>query len=202
MEEIGTTEAIQKEILEEARKAADKVLRDADEEAAFTVAQAVERARNVTESVGQAADAWIARNRAEMLARIPLEKIRYRTALVDGRVRKALADLFEGMSEDRIAGLIEEHMKACSAIFNGRAVNIRYKGLSKARAVAAVQKALGVPEPSEALEDSKLPAAGLVVHSADGKMTLRATMDLVESDLLDRQRGELSRALCAEALKE
>ena len=202
MEEIGTTEAIQKEILEEARKAAEKVLRDADEEVAFAASQAVEKARKAKESVAKAADVWIDRNRAEMLARIPLEKIRYRTALVDGRVRTALADWFGGMAEDRIIGLLEAHMKPSAPIFNGRAVNVRFKGLSRARAVAAVQKALGVPEPTEALEDSKLPAAGLVVHSADGKMTLRATIDLVESDLLDRQRGELARALCAEALKE
>ena len=202
MEEIGTTEAIQKEILEEARKAADKVLRDADEEVAFAAAQAGAKAKDAKESVAKAADVWIARNRAEMLARIPLEKIRYRTALVDGRVRKALSDLFEKMGEDRIVELLETHMKPSAAIFNGRAVNIRYKGLTKAHAVIAVQKALGVPEPAEALEDPKLEATGLVVHSADGKMTLRATMDLLESDLLDRQRGELSRALCAEALKE
>jgi hypothetical protein len=40
-----------------------------------------------------------------------------------------------------------------------------------------------------------------VVESVDGSLTLKATLDLVESDLLDRQRGELAKALCAEALK-
>ncbi|MDA8410878.1 MAG: hypothetical protein M0001_10845, partial [Treponema sp.] len=109
MEEIGTTEAIQKEILEEARKAADKVLRDADEEVAFAATQAVERAKNAKDTVTRASEVWIARNHAEMLARIPLEKIRYRTALVDGRVRKALGEWFGGMGEDRIATLLEEH---------------------------------------------------------------------------------------------
>ena len=202
MEEIGNTEAIRKEILEEARNAAEKVLRDAEDEVAFAASQALERVKATKEGVAKAADSWIARNRAEMLARVPLEKIRYRTGLVDGRVRKALSDWFGSMGEDRVAALLEEHMKASAPVFNGRAVSIRYRGLSKARAVALAKTALGVPEPGEATEDSKLPATGLVVHSVDGKLTLRATMDLVESDLLDRQRGELSRALCAEALKE
>lgn len=202
MEEIGNTEAIQKEILDEARKAAEKILRDAEEEVTFTASQAVERAKVAKESVAKAADSWIARNRAEMLARVPLEKIRYRTALVDGRVRKALTDWLGGLGEDRIAGLLEEHMKPSAPVFNRREVSLRYKGLSKARAVAVAKTALGVPEPREAVEDPKLPATGLVVLSADGKLTLRATMDLVEADLLDRKRGELSRALCAEALKE
>lgn len=202
MEEIGNTEAIQKEILEEARKAAEKVLRDADEEVAFTASQALERAKAAKESVAKAADLWIERNRAEMLARVPLEKIRYRTGLVDGRVRAALSQWVSGLGEDRIVGLLETHMKPSAGVFNGRAVSLRYKGLSKARAVAAIKSALGVPEPKDAIEDPKLPANGLVVLSEDGKLTLRATMDLVESDLLDRKRGELSRALCAEALKE
>lgn len=202
MEEIGNTEAIQKEILEEAKKAADKVLRDAEEAIALAASQAAERTKAARESVAKAADTWIARNRAETLARVPLEKIRYRTNLVDGRVRKALAEWIEGLGEDRIAELLEDHMRPSGAVFAGRAVNIRYRGLSKAKAVAAVKTALGVPEPAEVVEDPKLPETGLVVLSADGKLTLRATMDLVESDLLDRKRGELSRALCAEALKE
>jgi len=202
MEEIGNTEAIQKEILEEARKAAEKIVRDADEAVGLAETQSTERIRSAKESVARAAETWIERNRAETLARVPLEKIRYRTALVDGRVRKALADWFATLGEDKVAGLLEDRIKASGPVFGGGSVKIRYRGLSKARAMAITKAALAVPDPAEAIEDPKLPATGLVVFSVDGKLTLRATVDLVESDLLDRQRGELSRALCAEALKE
>jgi len=43
MEEIGNTEAIQKEILEEARKTAERLIHEAEEEVARTAAEAIER---------------------------------------------------------------------------------------------------------------------------------------------------------------
>ena len=50
------------------------------------------------------------------------------------------------------------------------------------------------------VEDPSLPAPGLVARVSDGSVALRATMDLVEERLLDRRRGELAKACCAEAL--
>jgi hypothetical protein len=40
-----------------------------------------------------------------------------------------------------------------------------------------------------------------VAASVDGSVVLKATMDLVESDLLDEKRGELAHALCPGALE-
>ena len=201
MEEIGNTEAIQKEILEEARKTAEKILREADEEVAHSAAQAIERARVSKEEVGKSAETWMTRYRAETLARLPLEKIRYKTDLVDRRVRRALEDFMKGLGEERIASLAETLMRESESQFKGKEVDLRFRGLGQARSVAAAKAALGISGTRKVVEDPKLPAAGLVVESIDGKLTLRATMDLVESDLLDRQRGELAAALCAEALK-
>jgi len=201
MEEIGNTEAIQKEILDEARKTAERLIREADEEVARTVASAAERSQAAREETRRSAEAWIERHRAETLARIPLEKIRYRTELVDGRVRKALGAYMAGLGTDRVASLCEGLMKGAASQFKGKDVRIRHRGLDKARSVTVAKAALGIAEAREVVEDPKLPAVGLVVESLDGRLTLRATMDLVESDLLDRTRGVLARALCAEALK-
>ncbi|MEI6873819.1 MAG: hypothetical protein WCL50_01680 [Spirochaetota bacterium] len=201
MEEIGNTEAIQKEILDEARKTAEKVLREADEEVERTRSASSSRAKNAQAEVAKAADTWIGRYRAETLARLPLEKIRFKTDLIDRRIRRSLSAYIAGLGEERIASLVESLMRDSLSQFKGSEVDIRFKGLSQGRAVVAAKNALGVSGARKAAEDQKLPSVGLVVESIDGKLTLRATMDLVESDLLDRQRGELAQALCAEALK-
>jgi hypothetical protein len=50
-------------------------------------------------------------------------------------------------------------------------------------------------------EEEGLAAPGLVGRASDGSALLRATMDLVEERLLDRERGALARALCPEAME-
>jgi vacuolar-type H+-ATPase subunit E/Vma4 len=201
MEEIGNTEAIQKEILDEARKTAERIIREADDEVSGTAQSSQERMNASNEEIAGLADSWIARHRAEALARIPLERIRFKTQLVDLRIRAALRVFMDGLGSDRVAVLAEGLMRSSAGQFKGREVRVRYRGLDRARAVAAARSALGVAEAREAVEDPRLPAPGLVVESIDGKLTLRATMDLVESELLDSRRGELAQALCAEALK-
>jgi len=151
--------------------------------------------------VSAAADAWIKRYRLETLARLPLDKIRYKTDLIDRRIRNAMESFVASLGEERIAALSESLMRVAASQFAGLELTLRYKGIGRPRAVAAVKTALGVGEPRSAVEDSRLPAPGIVVESVDGSLTLKATLDLVESDLLDRQRGELAKALCAEALK-
>jgi hypothetical protein len=49
-------------------------------------------------------------------------------------------------------------------------------------------------------KDEGLPAAGILVVSEGGRLSVRATMDLVGERLLDEHRGELARTLCGEAL--
>jgi hypothetical protein len=74
------------------------------------------------------------------------------------------------------------------------------KGLSEEASRDAAARALRGSESVVQVEDESLPAPGFVARAADGSVELRATMDLVEEMLLDRHRGELARALCAEAL--
>ncbi|MEI6386916.1 MAG: hypothetical protein WCQ50_09780 [Spirochaetota bacterium] len=201
MEEIGNTEAIQKEILEEARKTAERLHREADEEVVHIATAAVERIKASKNEVARLSEIWIARQRGETLARVPLEKIRYKTELVDGRVRSAMKDFMATIGEDQLLSLTDSLLRGAASVFAGREVTLRYKGLPASRARASVKSVLGVPEPKEAIEDPTLPAAGVVVKSVDGKLTLAATMDLIEAELLDIKRGDLAKALCAEALK-
>jgi hypothetical protein len=73
--------------------------------------------------------------------------------------------------------------------------------MPEAQARSIASRTLVAASSMRFVEDSELPAPGLVVATVDGSIVLKATMDLVESVLLDENRGELARALCPGALE-
>jgi V/A-type H+/Na+-transporting ATPase subunit E len=201
MEEIVGSDAIQGEILDDARKKSARILEESEEEAAKNVAEIEAKAAQVVKDIVQANEAKSARFRMETMARFPLERTRMRTVFVDACLREAAGAYIESLSEERVAILSEAMIAKASAFLDGKAVELSRKGLSEARAREIAARTLSGASSLKQIEDSKLPAAGLVAAAADGSVVVKATMDLVEDKLLDRRRGELAHALCDDALK-
>jgi V/A-type H+-transporting ATPase subunit E len=200
MEELTTTDAIKREILEEARRKAERVLKDADEEAARAKRSCAETADRVAREIRASGIARVARVRKETSARVPLEKTRMKTAFVDASLRHAVGEFLSRQGEDRIAALCGALLARGAGSLAGKDILLKRKGLSPERAAEIVGFRLPGARMSGQSEDGSLPAAGLVADAADGSVVVRATLDLVEEALLDGSRGELARALCAEAL--
>jgi V/A-type H+/Na+-transporting ATPase subunit E len=200
MEEIVGSEAIQREILEDARKKAARVLEEAEAEAARNVAAMEAKAAEVVDEIVRSNEAKSARFRMETMARFPLERTRMRTAFVDGKLREAVRAYVGSLPERRVAELSESMLARGSAFFAGKAVELRRRGLSESSARGAAARALASAASVDHVEDPSLPAPGLVARVRDGSALARATMDQVEERLLDEKRGDLAAALCAGAL--
>jgi vacuolar-type H+-ATPase subunit H len=199
MEEIVSADAIQSEILEDARKKAARILEESEVESARNVAAIEAKAAEVVEEIVSSNEAKSARFRMETMARFPLERTRMRTAFVDGKLREAVGAYVSGLGEERVAALSEAMLAAGSAFFAGKDVELLRRGLSEAAARAAGTKTLANAASLTHAEDPSLPAPGMVARATDGSVLMRATMDLVEGRLLGEKRGELARALCAGA---
>jgi vacuolar-type H+-ATPase subunit E/Vma4 len=200
MEEIVGAQVIQGEILDDARKRAARMLVEAEEEAERTKIAIGEKADAVVAEIMRTSESRSQRFRMETLARLPLETTRMRTEFVDKKLRAALGDYLLGLGEAAIGGLAQAMLARGAAFLSGKAVRLSRRGLSEAAARAIAGSCLAGAGAVEIVEDDSLPAPGLVAAAVDGSLVLRATMDLVEERLLDRSRGELARALCAEAL--
>jgi V/A-type H+/Na+-transporting ATPase subunit E len=200
MEEIVSSDAIQSEILEDARKKAGHILEEAEAEAARNVAEIEAKAAQVVEEIVRTSEAKSARFRMETMARFPLERTRMRTVFVEAQLREAARTYIESLSEERIAALSEAMVVRAEPFLAGKVVELRRKGLPESKAREIADRALALTESVRHVEDPKLPASGLVAAAEDGSIVLKATMDLVEDSLLDRRRGELARALCGDAL--
>jgi V/A-type H+/Na+-transporting ATPase subunit E len=201
MEEIVGSEAIQGEILDDARKKAARILEEAEAEAAREVADIEAKAAEVVAEIVRENEAKAARYRMETMARFPLERTRMRTVFVEASLRDAARGYVEALAAGRVATLSEAMLAKSASFFSGKDVLLRRKGLPEEEARSIASRSLSAAASLRHEEDSLLPAPGLVAEAVDGSVVFRATMDLVEAELLDERRGELAHALCGEALE-
>jgi hypothetical protein len=199
MEEIIAADAMRSEILEDARKKADHILREADEESARETEAGRARIAAESELIARESEERIARRRAEAEARIPLERMRARTEHVDRAMREATRDFIASLPEGEVARVAAVLIARGAPLMAGKGPRVKRRGLPPAVAEQAAAT-LGAGAAAEGEEDPSLGDRGLEAVSADGSTRLRATMDLVEELLLDRRRAELAGALCAAAL--
>jgi len=199
MEEIVAAEAMRAEILEDARRKAERILKEADEESAREAEEGRARAASEAELIARESEARISRRRAEAEARLPLERMRARTEQVDRALRAAVRDYMASLPEGEAARLAAALVARGAPLMAGKGARVKRRGLSREAAERAAA-ALGAGARIEDEEDPSLGGRGLEALSADGATRLRATMDLVEELLADRRRAELALALCGKAL--
>lgn len=200
MEEIASTDALEKEILEDARKKGEKILRDGDAEAARIRSEFAERGASTLSALSEDFRSRTERYEGENLARLPLERGRLKATYIDRLLRSAMDRYLDALPPDRVGGLVGGLLSRAADLVGDSGVTVGYKGMDEESAKKLVSANLPRARALSFSRDEDLPATGLRVTCKDGALTVRATMDLVGERLLDEHRGELARTLCGEAL--
>ncbi len=200
MEEIASTDALEKEILEDARKKGEKILRDGETEAARIRAESGERSTSALSALAEDFRSRTERYEGENLARLPLERGRLKATYIDRLLRSAMDRYLAALPPDRVGDLVGGLLSRAAGLVGSSRVTVGYKGLDEATARKLVSANLPGAQAVSFAKDEGLAAAGLFVANEDSSLTVRATMDLVGERLLDEHRGELARTLCGEAL--
>jgi V/A-type H+/Na+-transporting ATPase subunit E len=200
MEEIVTTEPLEKEILSDARKKAERILKDSGVEAESVLRSGRERTEKSLETLGSDYDSRAKRYRGESLARLPLEKARIKAAHVDALLKKAVSAYLPSLGAAERDRLLLGLLSRAASLVGASPIAVRYSGLSKAEAESLAAKAFPKSHIASVSEDPLIHSVGLIVATQDENLSARATLDLVGERLLDEDRGELAQALCGEAL--
>ncbi|QSI04973.1 hypothetical protein [Treponema pedis] len=100
MEELRSTEILDKEIKEDARKKAERILKNADAEAQNILNAVPLRIKNIKKEKASfyAKKAELYKIDAE--AAVPLEKLRKKISYIDTEIQKALENYFEKIGEE------------------------------------------------------------------------------------------------------
>jgi hypothetical protein len=210
MEELQSTEVLDREILEDARKKAHRILKTA-EETLNTQGAAWEKktARSAAE-LREKYEGRIAAVRDEILARLPLDKRRARSERIESLLQSAMGDYLASLERGRVLSLLETELRRGFEEYArygddpDPAPRLRYRGLERNEAEALLKQALpsgtetaGVSwdiREAEAGFWGKFPALQVITRA----VRITASIEKAAETLLEDKRAELVSALLGE----
>jgi vacuolar-type H+-ATPase subunit E/Vma4 len=205
MEELRSTEVLDKEILEDARRKAQRILKAADDAAVQAAATWEKKAKVVIAKAKKRYATKLEESRNEIMARFPLDKRRCRLAQIETFLNTAMDDYIAGLSRDRLLSILEKELairiKYCPEIVLVP-FTVYARGLEKdeledllRRLVPRETWTIG-EEPDLRTVPGRFPA---VVLDSE-KLRITASVDGAALTLLKDKRFELATALLGEAV--
>ena len=200
METVKTSDALESQIMEDARGKARHVLESAEKECARIRTEGAKRAAEETAAIDAKRDARLDALRRELATTLPLDFMRARLTFIQEGLTKALAALFSSLTNADCARIIGRQLALCAEIFAGTSVVVWHAGLSADEARKLVQESLpGATiqevKPLAAAGTEGEPMRGVIVESGDHGKRYRGTMDEMAQFLLGEYREELVTAL-------
>jgi hypothetical protein len=115
MEELRSTEVLDREILEDARRKAQRLLKTADETAASGTKAWEKKTEAAVAGARSRYAEQIALSRGEIMARLPLDKRRSRLEKIESLLKEAAASYLAELPRKKLLSLLETELKKCAA---------------------------------------------------------------------------------------
>jgi V/A-type H+-transporting ATPase subunit E len=199
METVKSSEALESQILEDARAKARRVLESADRECAAIRADWDRKAAEEVRRLEAAGAARMDAMRQELASSLPLENMRSRLSFIQKAVTGAMKELFDSLSHADLTRIIGAQLARVAAPFTGDTVLAWASDIEVDAARSILTESLPgtrVTEiknlPAEAARES---GKGIILESTDGSKRYRGTLSEVAALLLEDNRGELVAAL-------
>ena len=197
---MKTSEELEKQILEDARKKAQRILENADKECVSVQAEWAKKLEEETARMEEDAEREMKALQSELDASLPLDFMRARLGFIEDALRSRLRALFSGFSAQEKAEIIATLLKRVEPLFKGKTVTALVNGISAEEAGKIVRAVM----PEAALQEVKeLPAEmgeGIVLETPDGRIRYRGTFSELQERLLEEHREELKLALLGKDL--
>lgn len=209
MEELRSTEILDKEIQEDARRKADRILKDADDECAKMMADVEDRIQSGRDARKASYDEKLAAKRRDSEAAIPLEKQRFLISYEDSAVHDACMAYLAGLKPAQKLELIEKLLEQKKDILKDRRFNAQVCGFDISAVKKLLEKELGakailscIQADDSCIKDAGGSFEGCMLESDDRAVKCRLTISEIIDGIADTKREELVNALFAGRLPE
>ncbi len=202
MEELRSTEILDKEIEADARKKADKILANADDECQALLSAVDERVKQAADEKKRYYEEKLASFTANLDASLPLEKERFLASFYAESVATALNAYLASLSEEKRLSLVLKKVGEAKEAFAEKKAAALVYGFSLSGAKKQLEKALGSTLASceettfeKSGEESALLNSvheGIILESEDRSVRVRLTTDELVSELKDTYSAELA----------
>ena len=149
MEELQSTEILDREILEDARKKAHRILKTAED---TIKTKSAEGEKNLDTALGELAKKYAQQREAainEIMVRLPIDQRRIKAKKIEELLYGAVESWYAGLSRKRILDLLKKELAkriACSAMTAANGMKVQIHKIEKTEAETLMQAVLpGVP---------------------------------------------------------
>jgi hypothetical protein len=200
MEELQSTEILDREILEDARKKAGRILKAADEASA---ANAALWDKKIDEALAGLKDRYagmLEKASAEIMARLPLDKRRARSEIIEGLLSGAAGIWVSDLGRERVLAILERELiryaGECPEIREEKSIAVILHNLKKGDVEPLLKKLFPAAAAEYREEPALHPYPEIIIDTKNVRITSSIKM-LLDSLLLDK-REELVSALIGE----
>ncbi|MCL1812209.1 MAG: ATPase [Treponema sp.] len=205
MEELHTTEALDREILEDARKKALKILKAADDLASSSKAAWEKKLNRSEKKVRSDYEQKESQLQLEIMARLPMDKRRIRSETIDRFLNKAMEEFLASLDRASLLYImkkdLEKKKEEISSGFFGspdrpETASLRYRALSKEECGALVESSFGGISFSYTEDPLYIITGSFPALVMDfPRLRITVSVDKAAEALLLEKRAELAAAL-------
>ena len=202
MEELRSTEALDREILEDARKRAHEILLSAEDTLGSQTREWDGRIRTALDNLNKSYEERTKKIEEEVFARLPLDKRRLRSEAAEITLNKAMDGFLHSLTREKLLLILNRELSGRLRSWAGNREGIvlkavvRYSNLSLSEVEVMLEKAPfnGEWDINEDTAIYEYPAISISTPT----MKINATVETAAAAQLMRHRAELSASLLGE----
>ena len=201
MEEFRSTEIIDKEIYDDARRNAERLLKSAESDCQKILDDVNSRIQKASEEKHALYSGRIESLKKDLDASLPLEKKRFLVSFEDESINNSINNYIENLSKEKKLELLDNLLKKYAPELKSNKIHVKFHGFSKSEITKLIEKHLGSSSIdslellSDTAAESQCVNLGMIIESADKSLRCRATIDELVLELVDTHRFELAEAL-------
>ena len=206
MEVLHSTDVIGEEIKEEARKKADRILKNADLEIETLRNTLNEKLEKLEKEQKEIYSNKIQKYKDSVFVTLPLKKWKEKVEYVENVLNEALEAYFTSLSMDKKLKIIKTMLEKFTHIVDGKNIILKYAGFPKEEArqlVSSIFSNVDIKECREALYSEKRFAGvyeGLIIEDSEKTFICKAGMEQAKKNIFDEKKEKLAKALLGESL--
>ncbi len=212
MEELRSTDILDKEIQDDARKKAEKILKNADAQGQQILADVETRLESAKKDRESYYSQKAAQFKKDLDSSLPLEKSRFLVSYISSSVASAINDYLKTISQEKRIQLVLTMLDRFESLTDGKSFEAAVYGFNLDLAKNELNKnnklhissflATEFAKTGEVAVDGIEIHEGIILVSDDKVVKIRLTLEELFSELIDKYRNELAVTLFGGRLPE
>ncbi len=191
MEEIKTSEKLEQEILEDARRKAERILKGAEKSIGEIETEWKKKEESFLATTERELEERKKRIQQEVSASLPLEMKRMELRILNEKFEIFLQKFFEELPDEEFSSLIRSRLGKVGSFFQGKPLLLIYNGVPRVESlVRSVLPGITIVSIQEGA-----PPRGIRIQSEDGTVQYRLTVTELKEEVIQNYRREVFEAL-------